>query len=124
MSISQLKCSQCAHTRSLQTTLSVDGKYRAMTEERRVGKDGGSRKAKRPQPRRPGSVAAAAGCARQLDKAFQQIFQLSHLLFHDERRVGNIVNLHGERAIVLAARELVNDAAIFDFTLADAELEL
>src|SRR5260370_33263455 len=69
-------------------------------------------------------MAVAEGTTPKLHEAFQQIFQLANLGVHGEGGVREIVDGHGQEAIVTEAKKLGDNAAVFDFTLADADLEL
>src|SRR5262249_28806917 len=43
---------------------------------------------------------------------------------HGERRIGSIIDFDGQESAVVETREVSDDAAVFDFPLADADLEL
>ena len=58
-----------------------------------------------------------------LHQAFQQKLQLAHFGFHGEGSIGQVLDGYAQQSIVILSLELVDDAAIFNLALADANLE-
>src|SRR5437870_4269949 len=67
------------------------------------------------------SIVAACG---PLNKALQQVLELAHFRVHGVRSIGKIVDLDRQQSIVAAPAELGDNASIFHFALAHADLEL
>ncbi len=59
-----------------------------------------------------------------LDQGLEQELELADLDLAVERVVGPVDDGDGQRTVVTVALEQVDDAGVFDLTLADADLEL
>src|SRR5438046_575120 len=75
--------------------------------------------------RRPCPISFYSGCPGGFsDQAFQQQLELADFHFDLERAVERVEDRDGEGPVVAVSFEEVDDPAVLDFPLADADLEL